>query len=264
MSEALFAIPSKGRLKEECLALLARAGLAVTPPAERAYETAIEGLPGVRVVLVSAGEIAERMGRGEFHAGITGEDVLREALGALGGAERHDDVQTVGTDGPVRACRLGFGPARLVVAAPEAWLDCETMEDVREIAGEIRLRQKRPMRVATKYVRLTRSFFARHLVTDYRIQLSTGATEAAPASGLADLIVDITTSGATLRDNRLRILADGEIFASEACLFLAPRDSGLAPSPGIARLARALCAACGRAANADPALAAAGLSAAAD
>ena len=242
MSEALFAIPSKGRLKDDGFALLERAGLAVTPPAERSYETAIAALPGLRVLLVPASEIAERMVRGEFHAGITGEDVLREQIGALGGADRHDDVQTIGGEGPVRAMRLGFGPARLVVAAPQGWLDCETMDDVREIAGEIRLRQKRPLRVATKYVRLTRSFFARHHVTDYRIQYSTGATEAAPASGLADLIVDITTSGATLRDNRLKILSDGQIFASEACLFLAPPASPLwgEPSPQIAALVRAL------------------------
>lgn len=261
MSEALFAIPSKGRLKDDAFALLARAGLAVTPPADRSYETAIAGLAGLKVVLVSASEIAERMVRGEFHAGITGEDVLREALGALDGADRHDDVQTIGGAGPVRAARLGFGPARLVVAAPQSWLDCTTMDDVREIAGEIRLRQKRPLRVATKYVRLTRSFFARHHVTDYRIQLSTGATEAAPASGLADLIVDITTSGATLRDNKLSILADGEIFASEASLFLGPRDSGLwsAPSPAIAALTRALTAAAGQAVNAAPALSQIGL-----
>lgn len=242
MSEALFAIPSKGRLKDDCFALLERAGLKVTPPAERAYETVIAALPGLRVLLVPASEIAERMARSEFHAGVTGEDVLREALGALGGADRHDDVQAIGGAGPLRVARLGFGPARLVVAAPQGWIDCETMDDVREIAGEIRLRQKRPLRVATKYVRLTRSFFARHHVADYRIQFSTGATEAAPASGLADLIVDITTSGATLRDNRLKILADGQIFASEACLFLAPPASPLwaEPAPQVAALVKAL------------------------
>ena len=256
MSETLFAIPSKGRLKDDCFALLARAGLEVQPPAERSYETTIPTLPGLKIVLVSASEIAERMVRGEFHAGVTGEDVLRECLGALGGAERHDDVQAIGGDGPIRAARLGFGPARVVVATPRSWIDCTGMDDLREIAGEIRQRQKRPLRVATKYVRLTRAFFARHLVTDYRIQLSTGATEAAPASGLADLIVDITTSGATLRDNNLKILSDGEIFASEACLFLGPKTGALwsVPTPQIAALTRALTAAVGQAVNGDIAI----------
>lgn len=219
---ALFAIPSKGRLKDDCFALLARAGLAVTPPAERSYETVIPALPGIRVILISAGEIAERLARGDFHAGITGEDVLRERMGWLDGADDHVSRQTIGLNGPQRVKRLGFGPARLVVAAPESWLDCTRMSDLADIALEIRARQQRPLRVATKYVRLTRAFFARHMIADYRIAFSTGATEAAPASGLADVIVDITTSGATLRDNRLSILEDGQIFDSQACLFLGP------------------------------------------
>lgn len=240
MSEVLFAIPSKGRLKEDCFALLAGAGLAVAPPDERSYETTIPALPGVRIILISASEIADRLARGDFDAGITGEDVMRERMGHLDGAERRDDVQAIGTGGPLRVRRLGFGPARLVVAAPMAWVDCETMDDLREISAEIRRRQHRPLRVATKYVRLTRAFFARHLVTDYRIVLSTGATEAAPASGLADVIVDITTSGATLRDNKLAILSDGEMFASEACLFLTARSAD--PSPALATLRRRLAA----------------------
>ncbi len=242
MSEVLFAIPSKGRLKDECLALLARAGLAVAPPDERSYETTIPSLPGVRVILISASEIADRLARGDFDAGITGEDVMRERMGALDGAELHDNVQTIGGGGPTRICRLGFGPARLVVGVPMSWLDCQAMDDLREISDEVRRNQHRPLRVATKYVRLTRAFFARHLITDYRIVLSTGATEAAPASGLADVIVDITTSGATLRDNKLMIPADGEIFASEACLFLA--SEALRPNagsnPALAKLSRAL------------------------
>ncbi len=257
MSEALFAIPSKGRLKEDCLALMARAGLEVTPPEERSYETTIPALPGVRVIMIPASEIAERVSRGDFHAGVTGEDVVRERLGALAGARRHDDVQAIGPGGPLRVARLGFGPARLVTAAPMSWLDCATMDDLHDISGEIRARQRRPLRVATKYVRLTRAFFASHLITDYRIVYSTGATEAAPASGLADLIVDITTSGATLRDNRLRILDDGEIFVSEACLFLGPASAPLwsEPAAGVARLTTALATAAGQGANAAAALA---------
>lgn len=239
---ALFAIPSKGRLKDDCFALLERAGLKVTPPAERAYETVIPALPGVRVVLIPASEIAERLVRGDFHAGITGEDVLRERIGSLDGADDHVSRIVIGANGPERVKRLGFGPARLVVAAPEAWLDCTRMSDLADIALEIRARQQRPLRVATKYVRLTRAFFARHMIADYRIAFSTGATEAAPASGLADVIVDITTSGATLRDNRLNILEDGQIFASEACLFAGPAGAALwsAPQPGIERLFAAL------------------------
>lgn len=255
MTGGIFAIPSKGRLKDECLALLSRAGFPVAAPVERSYETTIPALPDLRVLLISAGEIAERIVRGDFHAGITGADVLFEQMGVLPSA----NLETPAADTPIIACRLGFGPARLVTAAPESWLDCETMDDLREIADEIRARQHRPLRVATKYVRLTRAFFARHLIADYRIVLSTGATEAAPASGLADIIVDITTSGATLRDNALRILNDGEIFASEASLVLGPprAQAGGVPS-AIATLTRGIAAAIGQQANAEAALARAG------
>jgi ATP phosphoribosyltransferase len=242
MTEAVLAIPSKGRLKDDCLAMLARAGLTVAPPNERSYETFIPALPGVRIILISASEIAERLPRGDFHAGITGEDVLRERLGVLDGADRADSPLTIGADGPVRISRLGFGPADVVVAAPMSWLDCETMADLREIADEIRTRQHRPLRVATKYVRLTRAFFAHHVITDYRIALSTGATEAAPASGLADVIVDITTSGATLRDNKLAVLKDGLMFKSQACLFQAPAGAAVwkTGSDLIGRVAQAI------------------------
>lgn len=225
--ETLLAIPSKGRLKDDCLALLEKAGLGVSAPGDRSYETTIAAFPGLRVLLIPASEIADRLARGDFHAGITGEDVLRERLGVLDGADELEKSQTIGSGGPVRVARLGFGPADLVVATPASWLDCETMSDLRDIADEIRLRQRRPLRVATKYVRLARTFFARHLIADYRIVLSTGATEAAPASGLADVIVDITTSGATLRDNKLSILADGVMLKSQACLFLAPRTAAI-------------------------------------
>lgn len=255
MSEGIIAIPSKGRLKDECLALLARAGFAIAAPAERSYETTIPALPGVRVLLISAGEIAERIVRGDFHLGVTGMDVLRERQGVLAGVHRNI-VEMVGEDGPVAVCPLGFGPARLVTAVPESWLDCAAMDDLREIADEIRARQHRPLRVATKYVRLTRAFFAQHLIADYRIVLSTGATEAAPASGLADMIVDITTSGATLKDNALKVLEDGKIFASEATLVLGPPGPLWQDMPGgIAQLTRAIAAAVHREGNAAGALA---------
>ena len=251
MSDTVLAIPSKGRLKDDCLALLDQAGLSVSPPSERSYESVIPSLPGVRVVLISASEIAERLARGDFHAGITGEDVLRERLGILDGAERYDDVQSIGPDGPIRVARLGFGPADVVVASPMSWLDCETMSDLRDVADEIRARQHRPLRVATKYVRLTRAFFAHHVITDYRIALSTGATEAAPASGLADVIVDITTSGATLRDNKLAVLRDGTMFRSQACLFLGPASAPIwgEETSLAARIASAISGAVSRPAN---------------
>src|SRR6185437_7535613 len=101
---------------------------------------------------------------------------------------------------------LGFGNANVVVAVPQAWIDVRTMADVDDVATAFRHHHGRKMRVATKYVNLTRAFFSQHGIIDYRIVESTGATEGAPAAGTAELIVDITTTGATLAANGLKIV----------------------------------------------------------
>jgi ATP phosphoribosyltransferase len=206
MSEPLIlAIPSKGRLKEQVEEWLADCGLplAVSGGA-RGYLASLKGLPGVLVRLLSASDIAEALGSGEAHLGVTGEDLLRE---------RGDLESRV-----LLLRALGFGRADLVVAAPKSWLDVDTMADLEEVAHDFLARTGRRMRVATKYLALTRAFFARHGVVDYRITESGGATEGAPASGAAELIVDITTTGATLAANGLKILADGLILKSQAQL----------------------------------------------
>jgi ATP phosphoribosyltransferase len=113
---------------------------------------------------------------------------------------------------------LGFGRADLVVAAPKSWLDVDTMADLEDVAHDYLARTGRRMRVATKYLAQTRAFFARHGVVDYRITESSGATEGAPAAGAAELVVDITTTGATLQANGLKTLADGLILKSQAQL----------------------------------------------
>jgi ATP phosphoribosyltransferase len=206
MSEPLIlAIPSKGRLKEQVEEWLADCGLPVAVSGgARGYLASLKGLPGVQVRLLSASDIADALGAGEAHLGVTGEDLLRE---------RGDLESRVML---LRA--LGFGRADLVVAAPKSWLDVDTMADLEEVAHDFLARTGRRMRVATKYLGQTRAFFARHGVVDYRITESGGATEGAPASGAAELIVDITTTGATLAANGLKILSDGLILRSQAQL----------------------------------------------
>ncbi len=213
---AILAIPSKGRLKEDCAALFARAGhgLAVEP---RGYAAKAAGLPELDIILMSASEIAARLAAGTLDAGITGMDVLHEALGSLEGA--HAGEPALLAHGVTRRLKLGFGPARLVVAVPNGWLDVNSMADLAGLAAQFRGAHGRHLVVATKYARLTRAFFHAHDVADYRIAMSAGATEAAPSSGAADIIVDITTTGATLAANRLVIPGDGEILKSEASLF---------------------------------------------
>ena len=135
---------------------------------------------------------------------------------------------------------LGFGSANVVVAVPQAWIDVRTMADLDDVTTGFRAQHNRRMRVATKYINLTRNFFAAHGVVDYRIVESAGATEGAPAVGTAEMIVDITTTGATLAANGLKVLDDGVILRSQANLVASkrcrlvgrrPRDRARHPRP---------------------------------
>lgn len=207
------AIPSKGRLKEQALEVLAKAGLAVSLPGdERQYRARIDGAEGIEVAFLSASEIAGEIGQGSVDLGITGEDLLRENL-----ADWEARTEIV--------ARLGFGHADVVVAVPGIWLDVDTMADLDDVAADFRQRHGRRLRIATKYWRLTQQFFSqKHGIQVYRIVESLGATEGAPAAGLADVIVDITTTGSTLRANHLKVLADGVVLKSQACLVASKKE----------------------------------------
>jgi ATP phosphoribosyltransferase len=213
----ILALPSKGRLKEQVEAWLAESGLTLSAAGgTRGYLATLDGFDGVEVRLLSAGMIAAALDAGEVHLGVTGEDLLRErGEGAM--------TRVVLLKG------LGFGRADVVVAAPQAWIDVVSMDDVDDVAHAFLARTGGRLRVATKYANLTRAFFAAKGVGDYRIVASDGATEGAPAQGLAELIVDITTTGATLSANALKILDDGVILRSEANL-AGRRDAGLSPA----------------------------------
>lgn len=199
------AIPSKGRLQEQALKYFADAGLAISQDGgHRGYVARMASLPDVEVRLLSASDIALALRDGAAHAGVTGEDLLREIDARL---ERVAPIVP-----------LGFGRADLVVAVPSAWIDVATMEDLDEVSEATRARTGRRLRIATKYVRQTHAYFAVRGVDDYRIVESLGATEGAPAAGVADIIVDITTTGATLTANHLKPLDDGPILKSQAHL----------------------------------------------
>ncbi len=207
MSDTLIlAVPSKGRLQENVHAFFARAGMPlVQARGARDYRGALGGVDNVEVAYLSASEIAAALAAGVVHVGVTGEDLVRENI-------PHADTRVMLLE------KLGFGQANVVVAVPQAWIDVRSMEDLDDVAGHFHSRTGRRIRVATKYVNLTRSFFARHGIVDYRIVESAGATEGTPASGSAELIVDITTTGATLSANGLKVVDDGVILRSEANL----------------------------------------------
>jgi ATP phosphoribosyltransferase len=198
----IFAIPSKGRLKEQAEAFLSACGLILRVEG-RGYAASISGLDA-EVRLVSSSEIVAGLREGKLHAGFAGHDLIAEA---------EPEMTRVALLQP-----LGFGFADLVVAAPQSWLDVDSMADFDEVCHAFRVRNGARLRVATKYPALTRDFFDRHGLDDYTVVASHGATEGAPAAGTAESIVDITTTGSTLAANHLKIIDDGIILRSQAWL----------------------------------------------
>lgn len=207
MTGITLAVPSKGRLEELTRDWFAARGMTITRPGgARSYLGAIEGMPNVTVRFFPASEIARELIRGTIDLGVTGLDLIHETS-----EQGPDSVTTAG--------ELGFGQADVVVAVPDAWIDVTHMHDLADVASDFRSRHGRWMRIATKYITITRQHFAHAGIAEYRTVESLGATEAAPASGVADIVVDITTTGSTLAANGLRVLEDGVMLASQACLF---------------------------------------------
>src|SRR4051794_119347 len=187
----LLGIPSKGRLQDNCSGFFGRAGMRfVQERGARDYRGAVAGMDDIEVMFLSASEIAGQLASGAIHLGVTGEDLVRETI------PRADERVLL-------VVPLGFGHASVVVAVPQAWIDVRSMADIEDVAAGFRHRHGRRLKVGTKYVHLTRGFFSGHGVADYLVVESLGATEGAPASGAADLIVDITTTGGTLAANGL-------------------------------------------------------------
>ncbi len=206
MSNLIFAVPSKGRLMEATVEFLGGAGMSVRKTgSERGYRGEIVDMDDVEVAFISASEIANALRTGRVHLGVTGEDLVREEISDA--------------EGRVKFLKeLGFGHADVVVAVPDCWIDVRRMEDLDEVSMTFRRKHQRRMRVATKYTNLTRRHFAFHGISDYRIVESLGATEGTPAAGTSELIVDITSSGATLKANGLKMIDGGTIIESQANL----------------------------------------------
>ena len=174
----VLAVPSKGRLQENAFAFFARAGLKlVQNGGNRDYRGRLSGFDGLEIAFLPVSEIVGQIADGQAHFGVAGEDLLRESV-----PETDERVAFLAP--------LGFGNADVVVAVPRAWIDVRSMADLEDVAATFHARRGRRMRVATKYVNLTRRFFAERGVTDYRIVESLGATEGAPAAGGAELIVE--------------------------------------------------------------------------
>jgi len=214
-------LPSKGRLAEESLSFLKDCGFSVYKPNPRQYEASLPALPGVSVLFQRPTDIVISVRNGSVDFGITGLDVLTEHGGPNGAIL------------PIHTA-LGFGACSLNVIVPEAWTTVSCMADLKQVQAEL----GRPLRVATKFPNSARPFFVQHGLSEVAFIEAEGTLEIAPTIGYADLITDLVSSGQTLRDNRLKLLTDGQILASQACLIA--NRAALKENPAALKVARQL------------------------
>ena len=205
-------LPSKGRLKDKAISFFNDKGLKILQSEkERNYFGTIENKPNIKIIFLHAKEIIQRLGDGTLDVGVSGLDLLKESDKNLQGKI---NVQK----------KLDFGYANLVIAVPNDWIDVQTIADLEEVSFDIRSKRNTRLRVATKYPNLTNNFLISKGVTQYKLISSLGATETYPFIGSSEIITDITSTGKTLVDNNLRILKDGLILKSTACLFAAKKN----------------------------------------
>ena len=208
MSKIKIALPSKGRLKEESLKFFQSKNLRVINTfGERNYFFNVKNNNQIEGIYLHAKEIIERINDGTLDMGISGLDLLKE-------------FPEIYSKNVKILQNLNFGYADLVVAVPKDWLDVQNMADLEEVSFEFKEKYGRRMRVATKYPNLTEAFFLSRGVSQFRIMPSLGATESYPFTGSAELITDITSTGSTLKENNLRVIKDGNILKSSACLLI--------------------------------------------
>ena len=200
-------VPSKGRLMDKTFDWFTHRGLRLRKiGAEREYSGVVDGIEGVELVLLSAGEIPRELAAGRIHLGVTGSDLVREKI--------HGWESRV-----VELAHMGFGGADLIIAVPNTWVDVETLDDLDAVAAQFRAHHGFRLRIATKYHRLVREFLKNAGVADYQLVDSQGATEGTVRNETAEAIADITSTGETLRANGLKILDDALVHSSQATLF---------------------------------------------
>ena len=206
-------LPSKGRLKESSISFLDKNNLKLTTNGgERNYFAEVENFPNIKIIYLHAKEIIQRIGDDTLDIGISGLDLLNESAANL---RQKIEIKK----------KLNFGSANVVIAVPNDWIDVQTLADLEEVSFDFRDKKNTRLRVATKYPNLTNTFLVSKGITQYKIVPSLGATETYPFIGSSEIITDITSTGKTLKDNNLRILKDGLILKSQACLFYSKKKA---------------------------------------
>jgi ATP phosphoribosyltransferase len=205
-------VPSKGRLMEKTFEWFAERGVGLRRTgSDREYAGAVDGIEGVELVLLSAGEIPRELAAGRIHLGVTGSDLVREKI-----ADWENKVRELAL--------MGFGHADLIIAVPKFWVDVDTLDDLDAAAAAFRAEHGFRLRIATKYHRLVREYLRDAGVADYQLVDSQGATEGTVKNRTAEAIADITSTGETLRANHLKILGDACVHKSQATLFRGRRS----------------------------------------
>jgi len=211
MNRIKIGLPSKGRLKDESIKLFSSKGLNIQNTNSRNYFFNFKEDPNYDGIFLHSREIIERINDGTLDTGISGLDLLMELPD-----EYQNNIKILK--------KLNFGFADLVVAVPNDWLDVQNIADLEEVSFEFKEKYNRRIRVATKYPKLTENFLLSRGVTEFKIVGSLGATESYPFTGSAELITDITSTGSTLKENNLRIISDGKILNSMACLLVSSKS----------------------------------------
>ena len=206
-------LPSKGRLKESSINFFDKNNLKLTTNGgERNYFAEVKNFPNIKIIYLHAKEIIQRIGDDTLDIGISGLDLLNESATNL---RQKIEIKK----------KLDFGLANVVIAVPGDWIDVQTLADLEEVSFDFRDKKNTRLRVATKYPNLTNTFLVSKGITQYKIVPSLGATETYPFIGSSEIITDITSTGKTLKDNNLRILKDGLILKSQACLFYSKKKA---------------------------------------
>lgn len=200
-------VPSKGRLMEKTFDWFAKRGLTLARTgSDREYAAAVDGIEGMELVLLSAGEIPRELAAGRIHLGVTGTDLIQEKLPLW--EQQLEEMQP-----------MGFGHADLILAVPQCWIDVDTLDDLDAVAAAFRQTHGHRLRIATKYHRLVREFLTSAGVADYQLVDSQGATEGTVKNETSEMVADITSTGETLRANHLKLLSDGLVLQSQATLW---------------------------------------------
>ncbi len=201
-------IPSKGRLKKDILNIFKINKLSlVSLRGERDLFALIKKLPNIKIVYLHAREIIQRLGDGSLAVGFSGYDLYKESQ--------------INIQKKIKVFKkYEFGKANLVIAVPDEWIDVQTVADLEEVAFQFKDKKNRRLRVGTKYPNLTKEFLFSRGVTQFKLINSLGATETYPFTESSEIITDITSTGATLKANNLRVLKDGEILKSQACMMI--------------------------------------------